>query len=69
VVEEGARLAREAESQVVVAVGGGSVMDAGRLCILLANESPIDQYDGINMVKIATPPLVAIPTTASSASG
>ncbi|HKZ16723.1 MAG TPA: iron-containing alcohol dehydrogenase, partial [Geobacteraceae bacterium] len=69
VVEEGARLAREAESQVVVAVGGGSVMDAGKaVCILLANESPIDQYDGINMVKIATPPLVAIPTTAGSAS-
>jgi alcohol dehydrogenase len=69
VVEEGARLAREAESQVVVAVGGGSVMDAGKaVCILLANESPINQYDGMNMVKIPTPPLVAIPTTAGTAS-
>jgi alcohol dehydrogenase len=69
VVEEGARLAREAESQVVVAVGGGSVMDAGKaVCILLTNESPINQYDGMNMVKTATPPLVAIPTTAGTAS-
>jgi len=69
VVEEGARLAREAEAQVVVAVGGGSVIDAGKaICILLTNESPIRQYDGINMVKTSTTPLVAIPTTAGTAS-
>jgi alcohol dehydrogenase len=69
VVEEGARLAREAESQVVVAVGGGSVIDAGKaVSILLANESPINQYEGMNMVKTPTPPLVAIPTTAGTAS-
>ncbi len=69
VVEEGARLAREAGSQVVVAVGGGSVIDAGKaICILLTNESPINQYDGINMVKAPTIPLIAIPTTAGAAS-
>ncbi len=69
VVEEGARLAREAGSQVVVAVGGGSVIDAGKaICILLTNESPINQYDGINMVKTPATPLIAIPTTAGAAS-
>jgi alcohol dehydrogenase len=69
VVEEGARLAREAQAEVVVAVGGGSVMDTGKaICILLTNESPINQYDGINMVKTPSAPLIAIPTTAGTAS-
>jgi len=69
VVEEGARLAREAGSQVIVAIGGGSVIDTGKaICILLTNESPINQYDGINMVKTPTTPLIAIPTTAGTAS-
>jgi alcohol dehydrogenase len=68
-VEEGAKLAREAESEVVVAVGGGSVMDAGKaISVLLTNESPINQYDGINMVTTPSAPLVAIPTTAGTAS-
>ena len=69
VVEEGARLARKAQAEVVVAVGGGSVMDTGKaICILLTNESPINLYDGMNMVKIPSAPLVAIPTTAGTAS-
>jgi alcohol dehydrogenase class IV len=69
VVEEGARLAREAESQIVVAVGGGSVIDAGKaICVLLTSESPINQYEGMNMVKTPAAPLVAIPTTAGAAS-
>lgn len=69
VVEEGARLAREAKSEIVVAVGGGSVIDAGKaICVLLTNDSPIKQYEGMNMVKIPATPLVAIPTTAGTAS-
>ncbi len=69
VVEEGARLARETQAEVVVAVGGGSVIDAGKaICILLTNESPINQYDGINMVTTPSAPLIAIPTTAGTAS-
>jgi alcohol dehydrogenase len=69
VVEEGASLARKAQAEVVVAVGGGSVMDTGKaICILLTNESPINLYDGMNMVKIPSAPLIAIPTTAGTAS-
>jgi alcohol dehydrogenase len=68
-VEEGAKLAREAESEVVVAVGGGSVIDVGKaISVLLTNESPINQYEGINMVKTPAAPLVVIPTTAGTAS-
>jgi alcohol dehydrogenase class IV len=69
VIEEGARLAREAEIEAIVAVGGGSVIDAGKaISILMTNESPITQYEGINMVKNSGIPVVAIPTTAGTAS-
>jgi alcohol dehydrogenase class IV len=69
IVEEGARLARLAQSEVVVAVGGGNVLDTGKaISILLTNESPISQYNGMNMVKIPSAPLIAIPTTAGTVS-
>jgi alcohol dehydrogenase class IV len=69
IVEEGARLAREADIEAIVAVGGGSVIDAGKaISILMTNESPINAYDGINLVKTPGIPVVAIPTTAGTAS-
>lgn len=68
-IEECARLAREAQIEAIVAVGGGSAIDAGKaVAILMTNESPIAQYEGINLVKSAGPPLIAIPTTAGTAS-
>jgi alcohol dehydrogenase len=68
-VEEGAILARAAEIEAIVAVGGGSVIDAAKaVSILMTNESPINQYDGINMVKNPGIQVIAIPTTAGSAS-
>jgi|AMWB02.1.fsa_nt_gi alcohol dehydrogenase class IV len=69
VVEEGAKLARAAEAEVIVAVGGGSVIDAGKaIAILMTNESPINQYEGINLVKNPGIPVIAVPTTAGTAS-
>lgn len=69
VIEECAGLAREAGIEAIVAVGGGSAIDAGKaVSILMANESPINQYEGINLVKIPGPPVIAIPTTAGTAS-
>lgn len=68
-VEEGAQLAKEAGIEAIVAVGGGSVIDAAKaVSILMTNESPINQYDGINLVKNAGIQVVAIPTTAGTAS-
>jgi alcohol dehydrogenase len=68
-IEECARLAREAQVEAIVAVGGGSAIDAGKaVAILMTNESPITQYEGINLVKTPGPPLIAIPTTAGTAS-
>jgi alcohol dehydrogenase len=68
-VEEGALLAKEAGVEAIVAVGGGSVIDAAKaVSILMTNESPINQYDGINLVKTPGIQVIAIPTTAGSAS-
>ena len=68
-IEECAGLAREAGIEAIVAVGGGSAIDACKaVSILMANESPINQYEGINLVKIPGPPVIAIPTTAGTAS-
>jgi len=69
IVEEGARLARGAGIEAIVAVGGGSVIDTGKaIAILMTNESPINAYDGINLVKSPGIPVIAIPTTAGTAS-
>ncbi|MDD2337024.1 MAG: iron-containing alcohol dehydrogenase [Geobacteraceae bacterium] len=68
-VEKGALLAKETGVEAIVAVGGGSVIDAAKaVSILMTNESPINQYDGINLVKNPGIQVIAIPTTAGSAS-
>ncbi len=68
-VEEAAAIARSAAVDLIVAVGGGSSIDSAKaINILLANPSPINRYDGINTVKAPGKPLIAIPTTAGTAS-
>jgi alcohol dehydrogenase class IV len=68
-VEEAAAIARSANVDIVVAVGGGSSIDSAKaINILLSNPSPINQYEGINTVKVPGKPLIAIPTTAGTAS-
>jgi alcohol dehydrogenase class IV len=57
----------------IVAVGGGSSLDAGKLVQLLAtHEPPLSRYDdaagGDRFVHERLPPLVAIPTTAGTGS-
>ncbi|MGE4543237.1 MAG: iron-containing alcohol dehydrogenase [Pedobacter sp.] len=68
-VEEAAALARKFKAEVTVALGGGSSIDCAKaINILQTNPSPINQYDGLNMVGLPTKPLIAIPTTAGTAS-
>lgn len=69
IVEEGARQAREAEIEAIVVIGGGSAIDTAKaIALLMTNESPINLYDGMNMVEKPGVPVVAIPTTAGTAS-
>ncbi|MDD4370360.1 MAG: iron-containing alcohol dehydrogenase [Anaerostipes sp.] len=68
-VEEAAEIAIKQKVQAIVAVGGGSAIDLAKAVnILLTNEGPINRYSGMNQVKNATKPLIAIPTTAGTSS-
>ncbi|MDL9937012.1 iron-containing alcohol dehydrogenase [Gordonia sp. ABSL1-1] len=53
----------------IVAVGGGSVIDAAKgVAILASNGGHILEYEGIDRAQVPLPPLVAAPTTAGSGS-
>lgn len=68
-IEEAAARARLANADIVVAIGGGSAIDAAKaINILLTNPSPISAYEGVNKVSVPTRPLIAIPTTSGTAS-
>lgn len=52
---------------VVVAIGGGSVIDCAKaLAIVSTNHRPIGEFEGIDNVPEPGPPLIAIPTTAGT---
>jgi 4-hydroxybutyrate dehydrogenase len=68
-VHAGAEIARAANADGIVAVGGGSAIDSGKAIALLAKHGgDVARWDGNN--KVGTPglPLVAIPTTAGTGS-
>jgi len=57
------------DPDVVVAIGGGSALDAGKLiALLLAHGGPLSRYYGENRVPGAVVPIVAVPTTAGTGS-
>ena len=72
-IREGAARARQANCDVVIAIGGGSVLDTGKaLAALLAH--PGDPLDYLEIVGKGQPlirpslPLIAVPTTAGTGS-
>jgi alcohol dehydrogenase class IV len=70
-VRRGAGEAREAQCDVVVAIGGGSAIDAGKaIAMLLGNGGdPIDYAEVIGAGRAITKPsapLIAVPTTAGT---
>ena len=68
-IEGAAATARRAGVDIVVAIGGGSAIDAAKaINILLTNPPPIAAYEGFNKVATPVKPLIAIPTTAGTAS-
>jgi len=68
-VAEGARMAREANCDVLVALGGGSPMDAAKgMAILMALGGELSQYYGGGKVDRPVMPVVALPTTAGTGS-
>ncbi len=72
-VEEGARAYRAHQADGVVAVGGGSPLDAGKLIALrsvtdLSFEELDDAKGGDRLVPPNVPPVVTVPTTAGTGS-
>ncbi len=68
-VKQGIQIFKKYECQAIIAVGGGSVLDMGKL-IKAYNDSALDMSAKIinNEVGMCLVPLVAIPTTAGSGS-
>lgn len=68
-VQEGLARLRESGAQAVLAVGGGSPMDAAKIIATLAtNDKPVRRLVGWFRVRKAPLPLYAIPTTAGTGS-
>ena len=68
-VEKGLTLVKHKSIDAIVAVGGGSSIDAAKaINVLLANGGQVADYNGFNQIKKKGLPLIAIPTTAGSGS-
>jgi alcohol dehydrogenase class IV len=72
-VHDGVAAFREARADVVVAVGGGSPLDVGKLVRLGVNHKrPLVDYDdatgGDRFITADVPPMLAVPTTAGTGS-
>ena len=70
-VQTGARLAAESRCDVIISIGGGSVMDGGKAMAGLAT-NPGDVFDYLEVIGKAQPltnpglPIIAVPTTAGT---
>jgi 1,3-propanediol dehydrogenase len=66
-IETGHAVYQEQGCDVIVALGGGSVMDAAKgIAILASNGGHILDYEGVDRVSSPIPPLVMVPTTAGT---
>lgn len=64
-----APIARDYRPDVIVAIGGGSALDAAKLIALLySHDGPLSRYYGENLVPGPVVPIVALPTTAGTGS-
>jgi alcohol dehydrogenase len=66
-VEKGAELYTAEQCDVVMALGGGSPMDAAKgIATVASNGGQIQEYEGANRIQRPLPPMVFIPSTAGS---
>ena len=67
-VMAGVDLYRQAGCDIIVALGGGSVIDCAKgIGIVSANGGHILDFEGVDLIPAPGPPLICIPTTAGSA--
>jgi alcohol dehydrogenase class IV len=68
-VESAAEQARRGDADAVLAIGGGSPIDAGKMVAVLARfGGAVRDYEGIDTVPGPTLPLLAVPTTVGTGS-
>lgn len=68
-VRNAAQLARASKCDSIIAVGGGSVMDTGKVAnIGLSLDGDVLEFEGMNTLSARLLPLIAIPTTAGTGS-
>lgn len=66
-IAAGYELYAEQGCDVIVAVGGGSVIDAAKgVAILAANGGHILDYEGVDRAQMPIPPLVVVPSTSGT---
>jgi alcohol dehydrogenase class IV len=64
VVDKGASVARDSGCDLIIAVGGGSPIDAGKgIAVVATNGGSSADYEGLDKYTAAPLPLFAIPTT------
>lgn len=69
VVEEGRAAYEAGQCDSILAIGGGSSIDAAKIMgLVLTHPDPAEEYVGFGKVKEAIPPFYAIPTTAGTGS-
>ncbi len=68
-VEQGADFYLKHSADVIIAIGGGSVLDTAKgVAILVSNGGKIADYEGANRVRRPLPPMLLITTTAGNGS-
>ena len=66
-VEEGARRYLASRCDAIMAIGGGSPIDAAKgIAILVTNGGRIHDYEGIDKITQPLPPMVMVPSTAGT---
>ncbi|MEJ2153703.1 MAG: iron-containing alcohol dehydrogenase [Desulfobacteraceae bacterium] len=66
-IEQGVQLYQQKKCDVIVAVGGGSPIDAAKgIAVLATNYGSINEFYGCNRVSHPIPPLICAPTTAGT---
>jgi aldehyde dehydrogenase (NAD+) len=69
VVDEGAAYAQSMQADVVVSLGGGSVIDTAKgMCILLTEGGNLRDFEGMQLLTRPQTPHIVIPTTAGTGS-
>ena len=68
-IQAGAAFYKERQADVIIALGGGSPMDAAKgIALVASNGGQIQDYEGANRIQRPLPPMVFIPSTAGSGS-